>query len=739
MHLSKGLFLLIPGPVQNVLNQMTIRSRLILSFGFLLLMMVFAGGAGLFFTSQIKEKVETISLVSSPLESAANRLANGVLNSHAALLQLLSLTDSTAIQAKKESLMGFRSGIEEDMKVLSKMTGLDLVTLDTKALQGQLIRLFDQSGQVILAHQSMLEKQALLSGKLVQFDSHRQDLDQSLSRFLDSARTGIGEKEDEGRKLSMTGTATAKQVADLLLEMFAKDLPILYRGQNLRTFFIQFQDIIRTLMLESDAAAVETLKEEFQGLSKKIASRMKRLKRKIKDPADQKLFNELTKGFDQVKAAALDPQGLFELRSACLASNENIRTVNQEMSVTTAAVKASVGKWLKLSDQINTQVQESAGQSVTMALIYISLIVAAGIIVGIFAALLIITAVTTALTRLQGRVADVEASSDFSIRMGFDTKDEVGTTARSLDSLMTSIDTAVQEVNQVMSALSKGDFSLSMTSDQKGDLARLKEGMNGSIDLLAQSIVKIIDLSDQVRTDADAVSGSAKVLSDNTDAQSKAIEEFSLAMERIESRARDNETQSAEVRTISSQAINKIVEGREQMESMLASMENIKETSKSMAAVIGVIDDIASQTTLLALNASIEAARAGEAGRGFAVVAQEVKDLADRSKKAAADTGRQIEASMGEVEKGVTHAQENAKVLARISEIVQAADGRVSKISEYSAEQTRQIEDVSKELAQMNQAVIENSAIAKQTAQAFEKMAQRSSHMNEVLDIFKIK
>jgi methyl-accepting chemotaxis protein len=210
-------------------------------------------------------------------------------------------------------------------------------------------------------------------------------------------------------------------------------------------------------------------------------------------------------------------------------------------------------------------------------------------------------------------------------------------------------------------------------------------------------------------------------------------------MGKVEARARDNESHSQEVRTISSQAIDKVLEGREQMESMLGSMEKIKETSANVANVIAVINDIASQTTLLALNASIEAARAGEAGKGFAVVAQEVKDLADRSAVAASDTGLQIKEAIAEVDKGVVHAQGNAEVLALISEIVQKADGRVLKISEYSTEQTRQIQEISEELSRMNEAVVENSAIAAQTAQAFEKMAERSSHMEDVLAIFKIK
>ena len=144
-------------------------------------------------------------------------------------------------------------------------------------------------------------------------------------------------------------------------------------------------------------------------------------------------------------------------------------------------------------------------------------------------------------------------------------------------------------------------------------------------------------------------------------------------------------------------------------------MEKIKETSASVAGVISVINDIASQTTLLALNASIEAARAGEAGKGFAVVAQEVKDLADRSSKAASDTNHQISSAIAEVEKGVANAGQNAAVLEKINAIVNEVDGLVSKISDSSAEQAESIGAISEGLAHMSSAVVENAAVARQT------------------------
>ncbi|OQY49900.1 MAG: hypothetical protein B6230_07320 [Desulfobacteraceae bacterium 4572_89] len=737
--MSEFFLKFIPTPIKSFLGKLNIRSKLIFSFAFLLLMMVCAGGAGLFFTSQIKEKVETISRVASPLNSAANRLANEMFKSHATILYLLSLKEKEGIETQSNLLRELKVSIDHDMKELARVAGAHGVELDINLLKQHLSGFFVQSGNAVSAHKIMLEKEGLLSVKLNEFDQNRKDLDKSLSLFLESAQGAIGEKEEEGQKLSMTNTATAKQVAGLLLNMFQQDLPVLYRGQNFRSFLIEFQNIIKILVLEKDISRIESHKNDFQALAKKTASRIKRLKRKLRTDAQKATFDEMDKGFEKLRKVTLAKDGLFVLQADYLEAAGNIQNMKTELSNATNSVKQTIEKWLAISDLINTNVQESARKGVSLALFYISIIVVAGIMIGILAAVLIIRAITMPLTRLQGKVLEVEKASDFSMRVGSEKTDEVGKTAIAFDSLMISIESAVSDINGVMTSISKGDFSQFMTSDQKGDLGSLKDRMNESIELLAQSIARIIDISEQVKQDAITVSGSAKMLSDNTHEQSTSLEQVASSVNQIETRARDNEKYAMEVRNISGRAMEEILKGRDQMSAMLSSMEKIKKTSSNVANVIGVINDIASQTTLLSLNASIEAARAGEAGKGFAVVAQEVKDLAARSSKAASDTNAQLMEAISEVGKGVENADQNARVLENINAIVKEVNTLVSKISEYSAEQTVSIEEISKGLSQVNQAVVDNAAIAEKTADSYEKMAERSTHMHEVLSVFKLK
>lgn len=721
------------------LEKLNIRTKLIYVFVFLVLMIGCAGGSGLFFTSQIKEKVETITDVASPIDKISNLLANDMLKSHVVVLYLLSLDNPNAIGEQKKALERLKKSVDKNLAGLSKVLEKSRFNLNIKQLTEYKNQFFQLTRIVIQAHQTKLTKEIMSKAKLAAFDTNRKELDKSLSVFLTVAQTAIGEKEDEGRKLSMTPSATAKEVTKLLLDMFQQDLPILYRGQNFRSFLIEFQNIIKSLIMEKEIQNIEMLRESFEKLAKKTSGRMKRLKRKLRTKEHKKTFEALSKGFETLHSTILAEDGIFILQKEYLDAILNIQQMKQTLSKTTDLVNQELDKMLKVSDEINNGVQASAEKGVRSALIYISLIVAGGIIIGFIAAFFIINAITKPLIRLQEKVLDVEKTSDFSIRINSLKQDEVGKTAMAFDSLMAAMHQALGSVNNIMEAVSKGDFSQTLKSEQKGDLEQLKYSINESINLLGQSISKIIKISEAMKTNSEELTGSAKTLSDNTDEQSAGIEQISTSMGQIEIRAKDNTQKALEVQKISGSALDEIDKGNEQMASMLASMDKIKKTSSEVAKVINVINDIASQTKLLSLNASIEAVRAGDAGKGFAVVADEVKKLANRSAQAANETGQLIADSMKEIDKGVENAGHNAAVLNNINSVVNQVNTLVLEIAEFSEEQSSGIEEITQGLSHINHAVVENTSIAKQTADAYEKMSDMSKHLYGILKVFKLR
>lgn len=717
---------------------LNIRTRLVLAFVFLILMIVLSGGSGLFFTSQIKENVDTISRVASPLTNAANLLANDMLKFHNRVLSLLSDTDPDRVAAQKKDLGNLEEDLHQDLEDLNRIIRLSGTAFSTQSLDNVFSRFLDQSRQAVMAHQAMLENRNSSTEKLALFDRRWQQLDTGLEEFFELARTGIGEREDVGRKLAMTDTVTAKEVSDLLLGMFQKDLPVLYRGQAIRSMVTEFQKIANSLALEQDIEQIGEYEAAFQTLAKKVGSRLKRLKRKLVNEKQTAAYGKIVKGFETLASTASGDSGIFNLHKSFLRARLNIQSMKSELAQTADVVKLEIKKGLDVSDRINETVQETTKQGVTLSLIYTGIAVILGITGGLLAGFFIITAITRPLTILQEKVLKVEKEADFSIRVESAKQDEVGMTAKAFDSLMVSLQSAIQDVNQVMASIADGNFSRSMTREQKGDLAALRENINRSVDLLGQSVSRIIDLSNQVNENAENLSGSAGVLSENTREQSRAIEEISTSMDQIGQRAQDNEQHAREVGTISSRAIQEITRSNDQMTAMTTSMDKIKETSGNVAQVIGVINDIASQTKLLSLNAAIEAVRAGEAGKGFGVVASEVKALANRCGEAAADTGELISEAVEEVEKGVENAGFTATVLENISAIVREADSLVSRIAADSEDQTRSIHRISTSLNQMKQKVADNAAIADKTAVSYEKLSDMSERMKNILAVFKL-
>jgi methyl-accepting chemotaxis protein len=175
--------------------------------------------------------------------------------------------------------------------------------------------------------------------------------------------------------------------------------------------------------------------------------------------------------------------------------------------------------------------------------------------------------------------------------------------------------------------------------------------------------------------------------------------------------------------------------GNTKMSELVQAMENINKSSDEIAGVIKVIDDIAEQTNLLALNAAIEAARAGEAGRGFAVVADEVRKLAQSSTTAAQNTTRLIEHSNNIIKNGLATTAETAKMFADIVNVASDTSELMRKISDLSQIQDQGITQINQAMQQIESTTNQNSTISKETAHSAEELTSHAIKLKETLNI----
>ena len=252
------------------------------------------------------------------------------------------------------------------------------------------------------------------------------------------------------------------------------------------------------------------------------------------------------------------------------------------------------------------------------------------------------------------------------------------------------------------------------------------------------ALSNISDAGSQVTVSSSQVASASQALAQGSTEQASAIQEITASIDEIAEKTKQNAEQANEASGLVSAAIDDVKEGNEQMKSMMVAMQDINRASESISKIIKVIDDIAFQTNILALNAAVEAARAGEAGKGFAVVAEEVRSLAAKSASAAAETAELIEASIEKVNSGSRIADDTAKAMDAIANIVHKSEVIINGIAESSNYQATAVAQIEQAITQVSQVVQTNSATSQECAAASEELSNQASRMREMLSIYNL-
>jgi methyl-accepting chemotaxis protein len=245
-------------------------------------------------------------------------------------------------------------------------------------------------------------------------------------------------------------------------------------------------------------------------------------------------------------------------------------------------------------------------------------------------------------------------------------------------------------------------------------------------------VQSITDGSAQVTSAVAQISASSQALAQGATEQAASLETTSSASEQITSMTQKNADNSRSAAEEMDRVDHRVKDSNAALGEMVASMNDIKASSGKIARIIKVIDEIAFQTNILALNAAVEAARAGEAGAGFAVVADEVRSLAQRSAQAAKDTAPLIEESIAKSNAGSSKLEQVAVAIRAITESAAKVKVLVDEVNLGSQEQARGVEQVTKEIHQMDQVTQRNAASSEESAAASEELAAQAESMNGI-------
>ena len=307
------------------------------------------------------------------------------------------------------------------------------------------------------------------------------------------------------------------------------------------------------------------------------------------------------------------------------------------------------------------------------------------------------------------------------------------------NNINTLLDTIIQPLNDAIKtsqALAKGQLTHNMSEDYKGEFLVLAESMNGSINNLSSMVSEIRAASTSVFDAAREIAAGNNELSHRTESQASSLEETASAMEELTSTVQQNSENATEASKLSGSVMTKASNGGEVVKSAITAMSDINKSSKKIADIISVIDEIAFQTNLLALNAAVEAARAGEQGRGFAVVAAEVRNLAQRSAGAAKEIKGLINDSVEAVGHGTKLVDETGQTFNDLVTAIEEVSKMLTDIDSAGREQSAGIGEVSAAVSQMDEMTQQNAALVEQASASSKSMEEQAQSLLEQVAFF---
>jgi len=308
--------------------------------------------------------------------------------------------------------------------------------------------------------------------------------------------------------------------------------------------------------------------------------------------------------------------------------------------------------------------------------------------------------------------------------------------ANSINRMMDAVVMPIKESTRVIERLAEGDLSQTMEGEFNGQFAVLRDAVNTSITNLLNMVTEIRTSGDSINTSANEIAQGNLNLSQRTEEQASSLEETASSIEELTGTVKQNADNAQQANQLATGARSEAEKGGAVVGNAVEAMSEINQSSKKIADIIGVIDEIAFQTNLLALNAAVEAARAGEQGRGFAVVAAEVRNLAQRSAGAAKEIKTLINDSVQKVDEDSRLVDESGSTLNEIVNSMKKVSDIIAEIAAASSEQSAGIEQINKAVAQMDEMTQQNASLVEEAASASESMDEQAKGLTELMEFF---
>ena len=321
-----------------------------------------------------------------------------------------------------------------------------------------------------------------------------------------------------------------------------------------------------------------------------------------------------------------------------------------------------------------------------------------------------------------------------------DTKDELAEMAATTTNMAAALQFIINDVKDILNQMADADFTASSTDKSKyaGEFEAILDAMARLKKQMAETLQSVSEASNQVAAGANNLSEASQSLAEGATDQAGAVEEMQATITTISDDIRVTANSAGDSYNQARSYAEEAERSHREMQAMMDAMTRINDASKQVGNIISEIEDIASQTNLLSLNASIGAARAGEAGRGFSVVADQIRQLAEQSANSAAETRTLIETSLSAIADGSKTVDIVNDSINRVVEGMEQIAQSSKSISEMANDQAEAMKQAEQGVSQISEVVQSNSATAEETSATSEELSAQAATLDSLISKFRL-
>lgn len=329
------------------------------------------------------------------------------------------------------------------------------------------------------------------------------------------------------------------------------------------------------------------------------------------------------------------------------------------------------------------------------------------------------------------------AMGNLTQKLAYGRDDEIGQLCELLDKMRVNLSGYVQDIEKNLRSMAAGDLVTTTNMKYIGDYAPIQDNIEHIREALCREMQSMGEIAEKVSDSASEVSQVAQSLAEGAMNQTDSIQQLQNKITETMQQNEQVETFVEEALRSDEETKKSIAMGIHRMDKMVKAMQRINQSSEEIKSILGVLDDITAQTSLLSLNASIEAARAGEAGRGFAVVADEVRKLAEQSAQSTQNIQELINNAIAEIESGTGVVNRASGSLEEVSHSTEAVTKIINQLSAQSKNQLQQMKAVNDLSQTILGVVTDNSAVSEECAAASSELSDYSSAFKSSVGKFK--